>query len=64
MFCEFFERKKLGFGLMQLINQCVLGFILILLNVGWLQHIGPGTQWLPHKLVNRSKLGHGNQATR
>ena len=24
-------------------------------------YIGPGTQWLPHKLVNRSKLGHGNQ---
>ena len=24
-------------------------------------YIGTGTQWLPHKLVNRSKLGHGNQ---
>ena len=24
-------------------------------------YVGPGTQWLPHHLVNRSKLGHGNQ---
>lgn len=24
-------------------------------------YYGPGTQWLPHNLVNRSKLGHGNQ---
>ena len=24
-------------------------------------YVGPGTHWLPHHLVNRSKLGHGNQ---
>ena len=24
-------------------------------------YVGPATQWLPHELVNRSKLGHGNQ---
>lgn len=24
-------------------------------------YVGPATQWLPHDLVNRSKLGHGNQ---
>ena len=24
-------------------------------------YVGPGSQWLPHHLVNRSKLGHGNQ---
>ena len=24
-------------------------------------YVGPGTQWLPHNVVNRSKLGHGNQ---
>ena len=24
-------------------------------------YVGPGTQWLPHHLVNRSKLGPGNQ---
>ena len=23
-------------------------------------YVGPATQWLPHSLVNRSKLGHGN----
>lgn len=24
-------------------------------------YVGPATQWIPHDLVNRSKLGHGNQ---
>ena len=24
-------------------------------------YVGSGTQWLPHHLVNRSKLGHGNE---
>ena len=24
-------------------------------------YLGPATQWLPHHLVNRSKLGHGNE---
>ena len=24
-------------------------------------YVGPATQWLPHHLVDRSKLGHGNQ---
>ena len=24
-------------------------------------YVGPGTQWLPNHLVNRNKLGHGNQ---
>ena len=24
-------------------------------------YIGPGTQWLPHSSVNRTKLGHGNE---
>ena len=23
-------------------------------------YVGPGTEWLPHHFVNRSKLGHGN----
>ena len=24
-------------------------------------YVGPATQWIPHQLVNRSKLGYGNE---
>ena len=24
-------------------------------------YVGPATQWIPHHLVNRSKLGYGNE---
>ena len=62
MFCELFNQKKAWLRLDGIDHPMCPRFHTDKLKCRLVTtYIGPATQWLPHQLVNRSKLGHGNQ---
>ena len=62
MFCKTFDQKKAWLRLDGIDHPMCPRFHTDKLKCRLVTtYIGPATQWLPHDLVNRSKLGHGNQ---
>ena len=63
MFCEFFDEEKAWVRIDAIDKPMCPRFHTDFVKCRMVTtYIWPGTQWLPHKLVDRSKLGHGNQS--
>ena len=61
MFCELFDQKKMWLRLDGIDHPMCPRFHVDNLKCRLVStYKGPATQWLPHNLVNRDKLGHGN----
>jgi len=61
-FCKLFDQKKMWLRLDGIDHPMCPRFHTDFVRCRLVTtYVGPGTQWLPHHLVNRSKLGHGNQ---
>ena len=62
LFCELFDQKKIWLRLDGIDHPMCPRFHTDNVKCRLVTtYLGPATQWLPHHLVNRSKLGHGNE---
>ena len=61
MFCKLFDQKKLWLRLDGIDHPMCPRFHTDKIKCRLVTtYVGPGTQWLPHNLVDRKKLGFGN----
>ena len=62
MFCEFFDESRAWLRIDAIDKPMCPRFHTDYVRCRLVTtYVGPGTQWLPQHLVNRSKLGHGNE---
>ena len=61
-FCKLFDQKKMWLRLDGIDHPMCPRFHTDKLKCRLVStYVGPATQWIPHHLVNRSKLGYGNE---
>ena len=62
MFCKLFDQKKIWLRLDGIDHPMCPRFHTDKLKCRLVStYLGPATQWLPHNLIDRSKLGYGNE---
>jgi len=62
MFCKLFDQKKIWLRLDGIDHPMCPRFHADNIKCRLVTtYVGPATQWIPHHLVNRSKLGYGNE---